>query len=97
MFDELLNNNWRVLYQIWTPTTWVASNEFELIGFPLDYSISTGEKVFKLLPTRLQYDTAFAFDFLDALLMSDEELCFIYHVHTFVHVFMFLFSLLCML
>ena len=73
LFEELFNNNWRVLYSIWSPSTWVSSNEFSLIGYPLDYAVSQGEKLFKLLPTRLQKDNVFAFDLLDSILMSDDQ------------------------
>ncbi|ETO04139.1 hypothetical protein RFI_33263 [Reticulomyxa filosa] len=48
IFEELVTNGWRVLYSMWSPSTWMSSGAFVPIGYPLDLPLSDGDPIYKI-------------------------------------------------
>ncbi|ETO21585.1 hypothetical protein RFI_15618, partial [Reticulomyxa filosa] len=54
IFGKLVEEQWHVLYSMWSPSTWISSGEFIPVGFPQGSSLSEGVPIYKIWSSRLK-------------------------------------------
>ena len=70
--EELINNKSKVLFSLWEPTVWSASDIFTVVSYPTNYSLHESERVFKLIPFKLKEISLYSFSFLSNVIMDND-------------------------